>query len=133
MVASVTALSKSFWCVVCLLLSTLAFVPLAAQDARERCNDAQTCRELALAARSRAAYETFHDLAWRAVQTGRPNDPELMYLLARAQALSGRRRDAAIMLRRLAEAGYANDADTDDDFRRVRELPEWQMVLEIAN
>jgi len=56
-----------------------------------------------------------------------------MYLLARAQALSGRRRDAVIMLRRLAEAGFANDAATDDDFRRVRELPEWSVVLEIVN
>ena len=104
-----------------------------AQETRSNCDNPEACRELALDAKSRGAYEAFHDLAWRAVQTGRPNDPDLMYLLARAQALSGRRRDAAIMLRRLAEAGFANDAATDDDFRRVRELPEWQVVVEISS
>jgi hypothetical protein len=110
----------------------VALSDLAAQDARRSCDDAQTCRELALDARSRGAYEAFHDLAWRAVQTGHANDPELMYLLARAQALSGRRRDAVIMLRRLAEAGVVNDAADDPDFRRVRELPEWQVVVDIV-
>jgi hypothetical protein len=55
-----------------------------------------------------------------------------MYLLARAQALSGRRRDAVIMLRRLAESGFAIDA-TDEDFRRVRELGDWQYVVALAN
>jgi hypothetical protein len=93
----------------------------------------QECRALALDARARGAYETFHDLAWRAVQKGRANDPDLMYLLARAQAVSGRRRDAVIMLRRLAEAGVPTDAATDDDFRRVRELPDWQYVAALAS
>jgi hypothetical protein len=51
-----------------------------------------------------------------------------MYLLARAQALSGRRRDALVMLRRLAESGIVTDAATDEDFRRVRELPEWPYI-----
>ena len=104
----------------------------AAQSSTPDCRDAQECRELALEARARSAYETFHDLAWRAVQTGRPNDPDLMYLVARAQALSGRRRDAIVMLRRLAEAGYPNEAATDEDFRRVRELPEWQYIATLT-
>lgn len=96
------------------------------------CRDPQSCSARALEARERGAYETFHDLAWRAVQTGRPNDPDVMYLLARAQALSGRRRDAAITLRRLAEAGVPNDAATHEDFRRVRELPEWPYIQTLA-
>ena len=104
----------------------------AAQAQTTDCRDAQQCRELALDARARSAYETFHDLAWRAVQAGRPGDPDLMYLLARAQALSGRRRDAVVMLRRLAESGYAVDA-ADEDFRRVRELGEWQYVAALLN
>ena len=118
---------------------TLAFVVISAfahdvvaQLSAADCREPQACREMALEARARGAYETFHDLAWRAVQTGRPNDPELMYLLARAQALSGRRRDALVMLRRLAEAGVPTDAATDEDFRRVRELPEWQGVAAIT-
>ena len=69
-------------------------------------------------------FETFHDLAWRAAQKGRPNDPELMYLLARAQSLSGRPGDALVMLRRLAQMGVVTDAD-DDDFERVRDLAGW--------
>lgn len=116
-----------------LLLLWAATLAVAAQAQTPDCRDAQECRELALEARARRAYETFHDLAWRAVQTGRPNDPDLMYLLARAQALSGRRRDAVIMLRRLAEAGVATDAATDEDFRRVRELPDWQYVAALAS
>jgi hypothetical protein len=103
------------------------------QVATAECREPQACRELALEAREHGAYEAFHDLAWRAVQTGRPNDPDLMYLLARAQALSGRRRDALIMLRRLAEAGIVTDAATDEDFRRVRELPEWRSVESLSN
>ena len=67
----------------------------------------------------------FHDLAWRAAQKSRPNDAELMYLLARAQSLSGRPGDALVMLRRLAQMGVATDAATNDDFRRVRGLAGW--------
>jgi hypothetical protein len=104
----------------------------AGQAAQIDCHEPSACSELALEARSRGAYETFHDLAWRAVQTGKANDPDLMYLLARAQALSGRRRDALIMLRRLAESGIANDAATHEDFRRVRELPEWPYVAGLS-
>jgi hypothetical protein len=83
------------------------------------------CHRLALAAAERGEYESFHDLAWRAVQTGPPKDPALMYLLARAQSLSGRPHDALIMLQRLAEMGVTSDAATNDDFMRVRQLPGW--------
>lgn len=101
----------------------LAVIFLFTQHAID-CPDVRTCRDQALAAAAAGEFETFHDLAWRAVQKGRPNDPELMYLLARAQALSGRPGDAFVMLQRLVEAGVAFD-DSTDDFRRVRNLPRW--------
>ena len=97
---------------------------LTTQDARD-CADAASCRAAALEAGARSDYEAFHDLAWRAAQKGRPNDPELMKMLARAQSLSGRPGDALVMLRRLAQMGVATDAATSDDFRRVRALPGW--------
>lgn len=119
---------------IALLLSAAAGSDAAhAQTPAADCDDPGRCTQLALEARSRGAYETFHDLAWRAVQHGPPNDPDLMYLLARAQALSGRRRDALVMLRRLAEAGIPNDAGMHEDFRRVRELPEWNFVRTLAD
>ena len=48
-----------------------------------------------------------------------------MYLLARAQALSGRPHDALVMLQRLAEMGVPSDGDTNEDFSRTRQLPGW--------
>jgi len=92
------------------------------------CTEWHDCRQLALAAADRGEYETFHDLAWRAVQTGPPKDPALMYLLARAQALSGRPHDALVMLQRLAEMGVPSDAETNEDFSRTRQLPGWPEV-----
>jgi hypothetical protein len=92
---------------------------------RADCGAWQECRRLAHDAAARQDFETFHDLAWRAVQAGPKNDPDLMYLLARAQSLSGRPDDALVMLRRLAALGVPNDAATSDDFRRVRALPRW--------
>src|SRR5690606_12252247 len=77
-------------------------------------------------------YERAHDLAWRVVQTSprRDHDPEALSLLARAQSLSGRGYDALVALQRLAEAGViVEDADTSDDFRRVREYPQWPELL----
>ena len=47
-----------------------------------------------------------------------------MFLLARAQALSGRPGDALVMLGRLADLGVPVDV-TIDDFRTVRLLPGW--------
>jgi hypothetical protein len=112
------------------LISLTAITPARAsaelaQATAADCTQPDECRDRALQARDLAQWERFHDLAWRAVQTGRPNDPALMYLLARAQALSGRRRDALLMLRRLADMGARTDAATEDDLRLVRELPGW--------
>jgi len=92
------------------------------------CAEWHECRQLALAAADRGDYPAFHDLAWRAVQTGPPRDPALMYLLARAQALSGRPHDALVMLDRLAGMGVASDALTNDEFARTRQLPGWPDV-----
>ena len=94
-------------------------------QARVECRAWPECRQLALDAAARQDFETFHDLAWRAVQTGPKNDSALMYLLARAQSLSGRPGDALVMLQRLALMGVQTDAATNEDFRRVRALPAW--------
>lgn len=99
------------------------------QPARDfGCTEWHDCRLMALAAAARGDYETFHDLAWRAIQTGPPKDPALMFLLARAQALSGRPHDALIMLQRLAEMGVPSDVVANDEFARTRELPGWPEV-----
>lgn len=111
------------------LLSTIAGSSDQAQPVS--CSSPAECRQMALEAADRQDYEDFHTLAWRAVQTGRPNDPDLLYLLARSQSLSGRPHDALIMLRRLADRGFrAVEAETSDAFRRVRSLPGWADVLE---
>ena len=112
------------------LAARLAVASSAIPQSRDfGCTEWHQCRELALAAADRGEYETFHDLAWRAVQTGPRNDRALMYLLARAQALSGRPHDALVMLQRLAEMGVASDAATNDDFARTRQLPGWPDLL----
>jgi hypothetical protein len=117
-----------------MLLEALAAVLLASapQDPRPRtdCRESQECRTLALAARERRDFEAFHDLAWRAVQTGPKNDRALMYLLARAQSASGRPLDAIVMLARLVDAGVAVDAIAEDDFEYVRQLPTWPALRE---
>jgi hypothetical protein len=95
------------------------------------CATWQACRDLSLASAEAGEYERAHDLAWRAVQLGPPRSPELMYLLARAQSLSGRPGDALVLLARLADMGVATDADVSPDFHRVRNLPGWPDV-EIA-
>jgi hypothetical protein len=90
------------------------------------CRDVAECRAQAEAAAARGDYEVFHDLAWRSVQKGKPNDPDLMYMLARAQSLSGRPGDALVMLGRIADLGAGvRDAATSDDFALVRLLPAW--------
>ena len=101
---------------------------LLAQPQTPECADAASCQAAAQEAAARGEFEAFHDLAWRAVQKGRPNDPALMVLVARAQSLSGRPGDALVMLRRLAQNGIATDASTSEDFRRVRALPQWPEV-----
>jgi hypothetical protein len=108
---------------------SIAGPPTVSQSPRDGgCTEWRDCRQQALAAADRGEFETFHDLAWRAVQTGPPRDAALMYLLARAQALSGRPHDALVMLRRLAEMGVPSDANTNEDFSRTRQLPEWPEV-----
>lgn len=116
------------------LLAFVFIFTLHVQDPRPRadCRDWHECRQLALDAAEGGEYERFHDLAWRAVQTGPKNDPALMYLLARAQSLSGRPGDALVMLERLAAMGVATDASTNDDFRRVRNLPGWAEFEKIS-
>ena len=51
-----------------------------------------------------------------------------MFMLARAQCLSGRPHDALVMLRRIAASGVAAEAITNEDFKRTRDLPEWPEV-----
>lgn len=82
------------------------------------------CRDAALAAEARQDFERFHDLAWRTIQKGPRNNPELMLMLARAQSSSGRPSDALVMLRRIADMGVAVDASA-EGFARVRSLPGW--------
>jgi len=89
------------------------------------CADAADCRRQAADAVARGDFEMAHDLSWRAVQKGRPNDPDLMLALARAQSLSGRPGDALVMLARLADRGVRPDIANDPDFRRVRDLAGW--------
>jgi hypothetical protein len=89
------------------------------------CSTVDDCRQKALSSEAAGDFETFHDLAWRAVQKGKPNDPDLMLLLARAMSLSGRPGDAIVMLARLADMGVKSDAATSDAFRRVRALKDW--------
>lgn len=94
------------------------------------CGDARECRQLALAAIASGDYVQAHDYAWRVVQLSPPRDPAALLLLARAQSLSGRGRDAYVVLRRLADAGVVvNEVETSDEFRRVREDPRWPELL----
>jgi hypothetical protein len=95
------------------------------------CTRWKECQQLALEAAERKEFETFHELAWRAVQTGQPNDPDLMFMLSRAQSLSGRPDDALVMLRRLAERGIPHlEAETLNDFSRMRDMAGWPNLLE---
>lgn len=95
------------------------------QASAPACPDAADCRRQASEAIARGEFELAHDLSWRAVQKGRPNDPELMLALARAQSLSGRPGDALVMLGRLADLGVRPDIGSDPDFRRIRDLAGW--------
>jgi hypothetical protein len=113
------------------LVLLLVFGPLAQSPSvapRVECRDWRECRQLALDAYASGDYERFHDLAWRTVQTGPRRDPDLMFLLARAQSLSGRPHDALVMLGRLAEMGVATDIAASDEFQVVRTLPGWPAV-----
>jgi len=109
------------------LVVMAAWMPLAAQTSAA-CRDWHDCQSNALEAEQAKNYEAFHDLAWRAVQIGPRNDFALLFLLARAQVLSGRAHDALVMLDRLAVNPAAATALTDEAFARTRELPGWADV-----
>jgi hypothetical protein len=104
---------------------------VAAQPADSNsCMSPQQCSEVATAAIARAEYEDAHTLAWRGVQLSGRNDVNALYLLARTQSLSGRPHDALVMLQRLTAQGFrAVDAETSDEFRRVRTLAGWPELL----
>ena len=95
--------------------------PLRAPD----CTDWRECRQLVETALETGEVEHAQDLAWRAVQRGPKDDPDLMFLLARAQSRSGRPHDALVMIRRLAERGAHTAADTHPDLERMRALDAW--------
>ena len=108
------------------MTSTILLVlALAAPVQSADCKEWRECQKMALEAAERQDYNAFHDLSWRALQTGPKNDPSLMLMLARAQSLSGRPHDALVMLQRLVAMGVATDVETNDDFRFVRALPAW--------
>ena len=115
----------------CFALSVLYSVTTSIQPDSPTCTTAVDCRQAANEALGREDYERFHSLAWRVVQTSKANDRDAMLLLARAQSLSGRAQDALVMLRRLADMGTAVvEAETSDEFRRVRALPSWPELLD---
>ena len=112
------------------LLMRLSASP-APQTEPTACPRWKDCQQLALDAAAREDFETFHSLAWRAVQSGPANDADLMFMLARAQTLSGRAHDALVMLGRLVDRGIVHpEVETTDDFRRVRSLAGWPNLLD---
>ena len=105
-----------------------ALTTLWGQEQTE-CGNWLDCQSLALEAAQQGDYETFHDLAWKTLQTGPEKDPDLMYLLARAQSLSGRPYDALVTIQRLAdELAVVTDAGVHDDFQQVRLHRDWPLV-----
>jgi hypothetical protein len=105
-----------------------ALVFLLQASAAPTCADVADCRAQAESAAARRDFDAFDDLAWRAVQKGRKNDTDLMFLLARAQSLSGHLDDALVMLERIGDLGVRTDADTNPDFAQVRLLARWPEV-----
>jgi hypothetical protein len=118
--------------IVAAILAVAVTAP-AARSPQSDCREWTECRTLALEAAARNEYETFHDLAWRAVQLGPKQDAALLFLLARAQSLSGRPHDALVMLRRMAPGDVARAALEDPDFERVRRLREWPEVAALLS
>src|SRR4051794_22774555 len=112
-----------------LLLVFLAFLAfpahLALAQERPLCHDWTECRQFALKAYADHDAEAFHDFARRSLAAGPPRDAKAMFLLARAQSLSGRADDAVQMLGRLAQMGVATDAETSDDFLAARSAAGW--------
>ncbi len=110
-----------------LALSTSAAIGQTSATRAPDCQQWTQCRDLTVGAIAAGDFEHAHDLAWRAVQLGPRGNLDLMYLLARAQSLSGRPHDALVMLGRLLDAGFKPDI-TDDAFRAVRSLREWPQL-----
>ena len=111
-----------------MLSSSLLILLLSSQGAAA-CETVEVCRAQALIAHAKGEFEAFHDYAWAAYRKGKPNDSELMLLIARAQSLSGRPGDSLVMLERVgALARVPADVVTDPDFERVRALPRWNEV-----
>jgi len=120
------------------LLATLTLGVLAAAAAHAaqppECTGWQACLALAVKAEAADEQEHFHDLAWRAMQQRGRLDPDVMIVLARAQARSGRPHDSLVMLRRIADLGVAPiEARTSDAFERTRRLPGWPEVEELID
>jgi hypothetical protein len=120
------------WLLVLTAFGLLSGSPAAGQaSSPAACTKWEECRTLALDAEARGEFETFHDYAWRTMQTRGKVDPEVMTLLARAQARSGRPHDALVMLRRITELDAApTEALEDQAFERTRALPGWPAVQE---
>lgn len=120
------------WLLVMTAFGVLSGSPAHAQvSSSASCTKWDECRTHALEAEVRGEFEAFHDYAWRTMQTRGKVDPEVMRLLARAQARSGRPHDALVMLRRITELGVAPVEALDHDvFARTRTLPGWPQVAE---
>lgn len=118
---------------VCLLSASPPVRALQPSAGSLMCPTWEACRVEAESAIAADQFERAHDLAWRTMQLRREQDPAVMYLVARAQSLSGRPADALVMLRRLAEMGVQTDAATSDDFARVRDRSGWPDVAALAS
>jgi sugar lactone lactonase YvrE len=116
------------------ILAALACASLAprAQPSQQSgavsCSPWLACMNESVRAAQAGEFARFHDLAWRAVQTGPPRHAPLLYLLARAQALSGRPGDAIVLLERLARMGVPTNASTEAHFASTRRHARWPDV-----
>ena len=112
-----------------MLSSSLLLILLLSSQGAAACESVEICRAEALIAHAKGDFERFHDYAWAAYRKGKPNDAELMLLIARAQSLSGRPGDALVMLERArAQGKIPADLATDPEFARVRALPRWNEI-----
>lgn len=119
--------------VLTILLGAGPWTSAAAAQSSAECASLDGCRSASLEAEAAGEGERFHDLAWRVRRFAPQDDPSVMYLIARAQAASGRSADALVMLRRLAEAGVATDAAELEVFERVRARDGWAEVVALAS
>ncbi|HKS28573.1 MAG TPA: hypothetical protein VJS44_12165 [Pyrinomonadaceae bacterium] len=73
-------------------------------------------------------YAAYLENMQRAVEL-RPGNPTLLYNLAGAFALNGRRREALEGLSRVAEMGLVYAADADEDFNSLKDTEEFRKIL----